>query len=101
MRIEKFIWLILMVTSIGCTGELDTCKKYFRKKYLNANLKHEKLFEENKLEEAIAIAEEFIEQDSNNYVAINYYGAYKYSLCKENGCTLEELKEVYDLYKNR
>jgi tetratricopeptide (TPR) repeat protein len=99
MKIAKFIWLILMTILIGCTGELDTCKKYFQKKYLDANLKHEKLFDEDKLEEAIAIVEELIDQDSNNYVAINYLGAYKYSLCKRNGCTLEEQKEVYDLYK--
>jgi tetratricopeptide (TPR) repeat protein len=99
MKIAKFIWLIVIVASIGCKGELDTCKKYFQKKYLIANLEHEKLFDEDKLEEAIATVEKFIERDSNNYVAINYIGAYKYSLCKRKGCTLEELKEVYDLYK--
>ena len=91
--------MIVIVASIGCKGELDTCKKYFQKKYLNANLEHEKLFDEDKLEEAIATVEKLIKRDSNNYVAINYLGAYKYSLCKKNGCTLEELKEVYDLYK--
>lgn len=88
-----------MLIPIGCADELDTCEKYIQKKYLDANLEHEKLFNKGKLEEAIAVVEDFIEKDSNNYVAINYLGAYKYSLCKKRGCTLEELKEVYDLYK--
>lgn len=90
-----------MLIPIGCADELDTCEKYIQKKYLDANLEHEKLFNKGKLEEAIAVVEDFIEKDSNNYVAINYLGAYKYSLCKKRGCTLEELKEVYDLYKNQ
>lgn len=88
-----------MTISIGCTGEVDMCKKYVQKKYLNANLDHEKLLEEGKLEEAIEMVEKFIEKDSNNYIAINYLGVYKYSLCQKNECTIEELKEVYDLYK--
>ena len=99
MKITKFIWLTLITILIGCTSESDTCKKYFQKKYVNANLEHEKLFDADKLEEAIAMVEKFIEKDSNNFVAINYLGAYKYSLCKRNGCNPEELKEVYDLYK--
>ena len=95
----KFIWIIITLSFFGCKGELDTCKKYFEKKYLDANNKHLKLYDEGKIAQAISTVKELIRKDSNNYVAINYYGAYKYSLCKEEECSIEQLKEIYDLYK--
>lgn len=99
MSSTKFIWIIIWATLFGCKNELSNCEKYIQKKYLDSNLKHEKLFEEDKLGEAISIVESQIEKDSHNYIAINDLGAYKYGLCQKDGCTLEQLKEVYDLYK--
>lgn len=66
---------------------------------MDRNLEHEKLFKQDKLEEAIIIVEELIKEDSSNFIAINYLGAYKYSLCKKNECLDEELKNIYNLYK--
>ena len=99
MKIIKFICLVVIATTIGCVDELDSCKKYLQKKYLDSNLVHEKLFDEGKVEEAIKRVKELIKKDSNNYIAINYLGVYKYSLCQKDDCSPEQLKEIYDLSK--
>lgn len=99
MNINKFIYLILIIILFGCSNESDICKKYLEQGYLEVNIEHENLYKQGKLEDAISMVEELISRDSNDYISINYLGAYKYSLCQKNECEENELKEVYDLYK--
>lgn len=84
---------------VSCSGNIDICSKYLQKKYLEQNLKHQRIFEEGEIEKAIKIVEKIVATDSINYIAINYLGAYNYGLCQRTECSPEDLKIVYDLYK--
>ncbi len=99
MDIKNYIWIIIVTTSIGCSENLEVCQKYLKTDYVNSNIEHEKLFDKGNEVEAISIVEEMVRKDLNNYIAINYLGFYKYRLCQKVECSVEELKEVYDLNK--
>ena len=99
MYIKNFIWLIIFSISIGCSKDVDVCQKYFQKEYVDLSAKNENLFKEGKVEEAISFAEGILKADSTNYVATCNLGTFKFELCPEKECSIEQLKEVYDLYK--
>ena len=99
MRYVFSVWLTIIVFLISCSNGRDTCDYYMKEENLIKNKKHEKLFDKEEYNKAIAEVKKIIKSDSNNYVAINYLGAYKYELCKKDECSPIELKEVYGLYK--
>lgn len=99
MKLSQFFFLVIVILT-GCRDD-DTriCAKYFQQKYLDANIEHHNLFKSGNHQDAIKVVSEIIENDPNNFIAINYLASYKYLLCKEYPCTPEQLKEVYDLNK--
>jgi tetratricopeptide (TPR) repeat protein len=84
---------------ISCSTDSSICKLYLQKKYIDANLIHEKLFDEGKVQEAILNVESLIQKDSNNYIALSYLGSYLFEQYKQKEGSLETLKQCYNLNK--
>lgn len=97
--LKNVLFFSTIVMVIGCAPKPDICKQYLQKQYVDANIQYEKLYKEGRLEEALQMFEQAVKQDTNNYIAINYLGAYKYALCQKTGYKKTELLEVYDLYQ--